>query len=241
MTDYLRDARLKGNILHLGLEPGINWPHVVVDTQRLHEFAQMLAESELPVLLRFGAEMNGKWTKWHSDHEQYKKAFQIVAKAMHKDAPRVKMLWSPTPDSSANKKSSLYYPGDEFVDAIGTSAYFTPIYPFNTLLEAKDRNLNVDDLASMILKPTSEFASIHGKPFVVAEFGAAVIYNGEKQKDWSEFQEQAVLKMYSQFVKDFKIRAICYYNGNPISNGTNTKSWKITQGLYYKAIQSLLA
>src|SRR3989338_2912210 len=158
--------------------------------------------------------MNGKWTKWHSDPEQYKKAFQLVAKAMHENAPRVKMVWSPTPDSSANKRSELYYQGDEFVDTVGTSSYFTPIYPFNTVSRARNRIMRIDDLASIILKPLSEFAKAHGKPFMVCEFGAAQTYDDDEvvHKNWKEFQEQAVLKMYSQFVKDFNIRAICYYN-----------------------------
>lgn len=240
ITTALRQGRKKKGLVHLGLEPAINWPAIVCDNESLHEFARLLEESNLPVALRFGAEMNGKWTKWHSDPEQYKKAFQIVARVMHENAPRVKMLWAPTPDRSANKKCSLYYPGDEFVDAIGTSAYFTPIYPFNTIDGAKDRNMKIDDLASIILKPISEFAKAHGKPFVIAEFGAAANYNnGYKNLDWSEFQEQAIIKMYSKFVKAFSIRAICYYNGNPLGNSTNTKSWAITQELYNKAIAEL--
>ena len=61
----------------------------------------------------------------------------------------------------------------------------------------------------------------------------------KNKKDLTYFQEQTVMKMYSTFIDQFKIKAICYYNGNPTFNNSKTKNWTITKELYQNAIASI--
>ncbi len=240
LMDFLREARRQNDVVHLALEPSDHWPDVVRENRQLYEFAYRLNDSQLPIILRFGAEMNGNWTKYHGDPEAFQKAFRTVSKVMHSQALGVKMLWSP----DANGKDPIpYYPGDKYVDAIGVSAYFTPLFPHSLVTQTKQRENDIDVLAEKILKPSADFAIQHGKPFVVSEWGAAGKYNdGTHQEDWSDFQERALIKMYKEYVERFGITAICYFNANLIGQSNETspnKSWAITQDLYDRALSSM--
>jgi hypothetical protein len=114
----------------------------------------------VPVMVRFGHEMNGSWYAWGQQPAAYIEKFRKVAAAVHK-APSSAMLWSPnegagypytggpyearpgTPDFQAvdtNDDGKLtvkddpyapYWPGDDAVDWVGITLYhFGKAYPW---------------------------------------------------------------------------------------------------------------
>jgi hypothetical protein len=97
--------------------------------------AKRLAAYDKPLLLRWGWEMNGNWFAWDGTHNGkktagYAKCWQRMRKIFKDEgADKVSWVWSPNwnsgPDVSWNQYEH-YYPGDDYVDWVGVSAY-----PFN--------------------------------------------------------------------------------------------------------------
>lgn len=147
-------VRRNGGVMLMTLEPfeGL-WK---VDPIAIGEVVELLADYNadgVPVLLRFGHEMNGTWYPWGQDPTHYVDAFRAVARAVHAGAPCTAMVWAPNfgrgyPFSASgaafrtgadafaaldtNHDGKLdgyddpyapYYPGDAYVDWVGLSLY----------------------------------------------------------------------------------------------------------------------
>jgi hypothetical protein len=120
------------------------------------EFALTLVSANplnVPILVRFGQEMNGSWYAWGQDPDGYIRAFRLLADAVHNRVPGAEMVWAPnygggypfsggaheaTPDqpgfalldtngdgvlSMADDPYLPYYPGDDVVDWVGMTLY----------------------------------------------------------------------------------------------------------------------
>jgi hypothetical protein len=101
------------------------------------EFADLLDSFKSPLILRWNHEMNGSWYPWGQQPDLYVSKFREFANVIHARAPGVAMAWTPNqgwgyPWSGCEyfnpRITSLdpylpYYPGDEFVDWVGTSFY----------------------------------------------------------------------------------------------------------------------
>jgi hypothetical protein len=146
--------RANGQMLLLTLEPSNGLAGVTPESAEA--LAKDLAEFNndgVPVLLRFGHEMNGSWYPWAQQPAQYIEAFRTIAAAVHAHAPGSAMMWAPSygggypfaggqyeakagsPEYAAldtDADGSLttnddsyapYYPGDDAVDWVGMSLY----------------------------------------------------------------------------------------------------------------------
>jgi hypothetical protein len=136
----------------------------VVTPQALTDLTRGLTDwnrKGVPIMVRFGHEMNGSWYPWAQQPAAYIEKFRQVAEAVHK-APASAMLWSPnegggypfeggshtarasSPDFQAldtNNDGKLsmdddpyapYWPGDDAVDWVGLSLYhFGNAYPWS--------------------------------------------------------------------------------------------------------------
>ncbi len=94
---------------------------VLSESAKIKDAANYLKGLGIPVILRFGAEMN-VWEK-EANSSDFIAAFQFVWKIMKQNAPNVAMCWSPNSISAAGKNYEMFYPGDEFVDWVGISLY----------------------------------------------------------------------------------------------------------------------
>ncbi|KAJ3336618.1 hypothetical protein HDU93_002445 [Gonapodya sp. JEL0774] len=111
------------------------------------------------VIVRFAHEMNGGWYTWGGKPTLYAAAYRIVADAVHGIATRSAMLWSPnnalnypwtggtyfpaagTADytaldtngdgtlTAADDPFTPYWPGEAYVDFIGTSLFYQGVFP----------------------------------------------------------------------------------------------------------------
>ncbi|WP_273379283.1 stalk domain-containing protein [Symbiobacterium thermophilum] len=119
--DYLNVSSLvleKGVPLQIAWQPTRGLQSVTEPVVRA--YARKLAEYGQPVFLRFGNEMNGNWVPWYGNPELYKEKFRLVARIMREEAPNVAMVWAP---NFVGADYMPYYPGDEWVDWVGVSAY----------------------------------------------------------------------------------------------------------------------
>ncbi|ACL38437.1 conserved hypothetical protein [Pseudarthrobacter chlorophenolicus A6] len=154
LKDTAAKVRADGRILLLTLEPKQDLGSVTPEVAAA--LAQDLAginAAGVPVIVRFGHEMNGFWFPWAQQPLEYKAAFTRVADAVHAGAPGSAMMWAPSyaggyaypgrqygveagsPDFAAldtNNDGALntaddpyapYYPGDDAVDWVGLSLF----------------------------------------------------------------------------------------------------------------------
>lgn len=143
-----------GSMLLLTLEPHGGLDTVTRPVTRgLAERVDGYTRDGVPVLIRFGHEMNGSWYAWSQDPRGYVRAFRLLARAVHAHAPGAAMMWAPNygggypfpggehraPEGSPRARLldtdgdgqvtgrddpyAPYWPGREFVDWVGMSVY----------------------------------------------------------------------------------------------------------------------
>jgi len=121
----LEEASRKGLLVEYALNcPKEGYDIVNFDRKKaqLSSISELFSTySDVPILLRFGAEFNA----WSApiDPERYKVVFQYVSDYFKRRNPNVAMVWSPIYSSSWSINYHDYYPGDEYVDWVGTSLY----------------------------------------------------------------------------------------------------------------------
>lgn len=195
---FALNAKKNGSAIQIGFEPhgGLDQ---VQDGEYIRQFAREAKESGVPVFLRFASEMNGEWVPWYDDPAKYRKAFQLVSRIMKEEAPNVAMVWSP--NFLPRHNIDPYYPGDEYVDWVGTSLY---TIPFSHGKEVPGGN-PID-----YLKPIYE--KYGHKPFMISE-GAVSHYSYELDRDFSEWASGQIGNMYAYLPKMFpNVKAVTYFN-----------------------------
>jgi hypothetical protein len=146
--------RSHGQMMLLTVDPDKGLAGVTAESAE--KFAKDLHEFNydgVPVLVRFGREMNGDWYPWGQQPARYVEAFRTLADAVHANAPGSAMMWTPSygggspfiggpneakpgsPEYAAldtngdgtvtedDDSYSPYYPGDDAVDWVGMSLY----------------------------------------------------------------------------------------------------------------------
>lgn len=103
----------------------------------LNNYAKTIADFDHPVLFRLGNEMNGDWCPYSGyntsrDAEIYVDFYRYIYNIFDEQGvDNVIWVWNPNdksfPDFQWNSAYN-YYPGDEYVDVIGMTAYNTGTY-----------------------------------------------------------------------------------------------------------------
>lgn len=145
-------------------------------TAYITEFLQVLNQySDIPMYLRIGAEMN----VWQipADPEQFKQAFRVIADLVHAQTSHVATVWSVAHASAWNVDMLDFYPGDEYVDWVGISAYM--IRYFEGREWSENERLNEVSFCAgdgadpvMLVRETVEKFGDR-KPIMLAECGSA--------------------------------------------------------------------
>ena len=131
-------------------------------------WAQASRSVGVPIIIRFAHEQSTEpgvrlWYPWQGDPEGYKAAFHhIVAVFREEGADNVQFLWSAM---WLNEWASLYYPGDDVVDMVGTTILNHGTVP--TVPWAQWQSF--DEL----FRVPYESALQWGKPIVLTELGSA--------------------------------------------------------------------
>ena len=142
----------------------------------------------VPIFLRFGAEFD-VWTNM-ADPAAYAQAFRHVSNFFKSRNSNVAMVFSPNQVSGAYTNVDDFYPGDEYVDWVGMSAYSQKYFQANP-------NIN-DDYTEVVFKTgknadpvlaVQDIISRYGdrKPIMISESGftSFVRTNGEDTTDWA--------------------------------------------------------
>lgn len=172
--------------------------------EHLNKYANDIKALNTPVLLRLNNEMNGDWCQYCAyyygkDAELYRECWKYIYKIFEKnEVSNVLWVWNPNHKSFPNfswNRDLMYYPGDEYVDIVGLTAYNTGNY-----YEGESWN-SFDEL---YLEYYKEYERIFDKPLMITEFGSS-IFGGDKVK-WVE-------DMFKSLEKYPGIKVAVWWNG----------------------------
>ncbi|GIH13867.1 glycoside hydrolase family 26 protein [Rugosimonospora africana] len=176
--------------------------------QLIAKAADALASLKAPVFLRWAWEMNGNWYDW-GGAENGKNPGGFIAAWRHihdifvaHKADNVSWVWGPNagsvPQSSWNNMAN-YYPGDNYVDWVAVSGYFT----------------GRETPASLFSGITSKYGA--HKPVMIAETGA-LERGGTVKADW--------IRALQSWIEDHPaVGALVWFDTDNDHN--NGKNWRI--------------
>jgi len=207
-TDWaVREAR-RGRALQIAWEP--DNIGAVADNRYLNQWAQAAGQSRTPIFLRFGGEMNGRWTPWSRNPAAYRRAFRTVAAAMRRYAPNVAMVWAPNVVPLSNIDN--YYPGDDVVDWVGVSLYIVRYYDDNPRRPAWQ-----DSVENYVDPFYDKYAA--RKPLCIVETGVTRRSRLEGA-DADTFAAQRIVDLLDAVkIRYPRLKMICFFDRNNIAKG----------------------
>lgn len=190
--DEIKNAAKLGRIVQLSPQtmntvPGEVDIYEILDgkyDEYLNEYAKDIKNLETPILFRLNNEMNGDWCGYSAYHygkdaELYRESWKYIYNIFKENAvDNVLWIWNTNHKSFPNfswNNAFMYYPGDEFVDIVGLTAYNTGNY------YKGEEWTSFDEL---YLDYYKEYDRIFEKPLMITEFGSS-IFGGNKVK-WVE-------------------------------------------------------
>ena len=138
--------------------------------RELKKWADDARDSDIPLMVEFGTEVNGNWFPWSGaqngkDPKRFIDAYRHIIE-LFKNESANNITWvfhidaNSEPDAEWNKMS-LYYPGDDYIDWIGVSIY-----------GAQNPNDETDNFIETFDNTYKEMCLItSNKPMAIVEFG----------------------------------------------------------------------
>ncbi len=170
----------------------------------LKDYAEKISDFDHPVLFRLGNEMNGDWCPYSSyntskDTMIFKEFYRYVHKIFDDaGADNVIWVWNPNGKSFPDFKwndAMMYYPGDEYVDIVGLTAYNTGTY-------YSDENWSEFDTLYDPLY--AEYARLFKQPMMITEFASSSV--GGDKNQW-------VKNMFEHIGKYKNIKVAVWWDG----------------------------
>ena len=184
-------------------------------TAYISGFLQELNQyKDIPMYLRIGAEMN-VWPD-PADPEQFKTAFRLIADMVHEQTSHVAAVWSVAHASDWNSDMEDFYPGDEYVDWVGISAYLIRHFQGREWpLEQRfnEVSFGAGDGADPVLVVKEVLDKFGGrKPIMLAECGSAhtTVSLGQDNTDWAVANLQRMYWFVPMVYPQVKL--IAYFN-----------------------------
>jgi len=145
----------------------------------LKNYAATVSEFDHPVLFRLANEMNGDWCPYSSyntskDTEIFKELYRYVHQIFtDSGVDNVIWIWNPNgksfPDFQWND-AVMYYPGDEYVDVVGLTAYNTGTYYPGE---------NWTGFAELYDPLYAKYKALYSQPMMITEFASSSV-GGDK-------------------------------------------------------------
>ncbi len=160
------------------------------------------------------AEMNGDWVPWGMDPITYPDAFRRIVtifRDMGMDETQVRWVWAPNSISTWPVAMTSFWPGSDFVDLVGFSAY--------NLGGEPDDWVSVSDslhLASQVLRTVAR-----DKPFLITQIGSG--QQGGEQDQW-------IVDMVDFIDEDPNMVGFVYFNFDKEADWRVWDGFDVSQG-----------
>ena len=232
---------------------------VVELTPRYHEAIDqtitILKDTARPVYLRIGYEFDGPWNCYSQEH--YKEAFRFIKNRIDDlGAENIATVWQGAAflfddqagrlEYSASQPGHLdrWYPGDEYVDWMGTSTFLGEHY---SVYQASGVEAFIAKTPRELQNEFLDYAREHNKPVLIAEaspqgfdignLNASSIFlrmdaSVTAQEIWATWYED-----WFDFIEDNKdvVRGVAYIN----SNWNDAPLWRCDEGAQTEFGQSV--
>ncbi|MCJ2107539.1 hypothetical protein MKK70_19590 [Methylobacterium sp. E-041] len=132
--------------------------------------AQTKVSSDGNIYVRVGWEFNGSWMPWAAaGHETaFIQSFQNLVNTFRSVSDKFKFVWDTTNDGG-NMNPEKAYPGDKYVDVIGTDVYYHTQWDGGNASKAFQGEV----ARAYGLQWQQDFAAAHGKATAISEWGVA--------------------------------------------------------------------
>ena len=209
----LQNAYKQGKTLELTLQTsstGAGEGNMVYDVlngeydEFLENYAKTVSDFDHPVLFRLGNEMNGDWCPYSGYNTSrdpelfqdfYRYVYQIFADA---GADNVIWIWNPNgksfPDFEWNDEV-MYYPGDDYVDVVGLTAYNTGTYYPGE---------NWTAFTALYDPIYAKSTALYRQPLMITEFASSSV--GGDKNQW-------IRDMFAQIASYPDIKVAVWWNG----------------------------
>lgn len=169
-------------------------------------FREVLQKDERVAFIAPLPEMNGNWTRYYSSPEVFKNTFYKIQQTFREEnVPINKVLWVFAPNGWSQPQDSFeyYYPGDEFVDVVGFSAYN---YGFCKYPGHKGQWLSLEKITDEYIKRMKVMAP--SKPIFITQIATSSKTSwGYQQAEKDEWFREGV-----KYLIDAKVNGLVYYN-----------------------------
>ena len=148
----------------------------------------LVSDGEANAILRLGWEFNGSWYPWYvadaTDAANFVKFWQKIVVTMRAvPGQQFKFLWNASADTGTSYAPAQAYPGNAYVDYVGTDVYDefwgTPFTPAASWASQLSQQWGLDWLAS--------FAAANDKPIAIPEWSVAIRDDGHGLGDDPSF------------------------------------------------------
>ena len=218
---WLEDCKRAGAIPHLAWEPKTLAD--VKNDKYLQEFAKAAGALNWPIFLRYASEMNGKWTPYHGNPQQYRDKFRLIHQTFKKYAPQVATVWCV--NSVPREGIPAYYPGDDGCDWVGINLYSVPFY---------DNNLNNPALLDSPLALIDPVYALFKdrKPMAICEYAASQMAAVDR-KPRPDFAIEKMSLLYSALPRLYpRIKMVNWFNMNTMKHaapGRQLNNYSLTE------------
>jgi beta-mannanase len=189
----------------------------------LRRYAKALANFGEPVLFRLFNEMNGDWCPYSAynysrDTSLYREVWRYIYGIFEEQGANKNVLWvwNPNEGSFPNFKwnhTMAYYPGDEYVDIIGLTAYNTGTYYSQHGEKWKSFTALYDSLYK-------NYCNRFEQPLMITEFACAEM--GGNKDAWTE-------AMFQKITDYDRIKVAIWWDGTDFdpANGGIARDYRI--------------
>lgn len=150
---------------------------------KLTETFQYLNTMSFPVFVRIGGEMN-VWDNAASAAD-YIAAYRHIAGLARDYAPNAALIFAPNYSSAYQVDMDTFYPGDSYVDWVGTSLYYNRYHHSGDT--ARDEFYGVGKYGDALLnvQQTVNLAKLHNKPVFITEGGSSNKFGDTDNSSWA--------------------------------------------------------
>lgn len=188
---------------------------VFENEEYIRETLDNLQKYHKPMIIRIGAEMNV--SPLGDAPAAYVNAFRTIAEIVH-EYPDFAVMWSPNDMGALNKPFEYYYPGDEYVDWIGVSAFMKKHFMGDpTIPQEGNVYFMTGDYAytTNTLKNIIDFMQSHNinKPLAISEGGTVTQLNYPNGGEIDEWSKTRIGYMYWYAAMRYpQVKVINYFN-----------------------------
>lgn len=181
----------------------------------IRETLDNLQKYHKPMIIRIGAEMNV--SQWGDAPAAFVNAFRMMADIIH-EYPDFAVMWSPNDMSAITKPFEYYWPGNEYVDWVGVSAFMKKHFLADTTMP-RDGHVYfmTGDFAytTNTLKNITDFMERNNikKPLAISEGGVITQLNYPNGGEIDEWAKTRLGYMYWYAPMRYpQLKIINYFN-----------------------------